>query len=147
MMEKQRMEASRLYNDFEEVAESIEQGAMMPREGTETQAVAKPCLTLLATRAVVVILLFTVAGLATLAKNGQYYPKSNPARNVSISTKMNVTHGPVQVAAEPSQHFARFYLPQPPLRVIRARDEQVLQKPPVGVMVSMQHRSPPVVLS
>ena len=34
------------------------------------------------------LLLILVAGLSTLAKNGQYFPKTTPAHNVSISTKM-----------------------------------------------------------
>ncbi len=120
---------------------------MMPRENTVTQPTPKKFWAVFATKTAIIALLFTVAGLATLAKNGQYYPKSNPARNVSISTKMDVTHSTVQVAAEPSQLLARFYPPQPQLRIVSVHYEPVLQKTPIGVTVSMQHRSPPVPLS
>lgn len=115
----------------------------MPPKYTAAEVKASGLWNLLATRVAIVILLFTVAGLATLAKNAQYYPKSNPASNVSISTKMNVTHAPVQVAAEPSQEVTRVYLPQPPVRVSYVRYERTLPKPPIGVTVTRQHRSPP----
>jgi hypothetical protein len=120
---------------------------VMPQESTDTRPKANRFWTVLATRAVIAVLLFTVAGLATLAKNGQYYPKSNPVRNVSISTKMNLNHSLVQVAAEPSQPVARFFRPQPPLRAVRLHSPQALQIPRISVVVSMQHRSPPVHIS
>ena len=98
-------------------------------------------------RAVIVMLLFTVAGLATFAKNGQYYPKSNPAQHVSISIKMNVVHSSAQVAEEPLQPVARLFLPQPPIRIYRVRVEEPPLALPIGVVVSMQFRSPPSYLA
>ena len=114
----------------------------MPLETTNARSTAR-FLTVLATKTAIVVLLFTVAGLATLAKNGQYYPQSNPARNVSISTKMNVAHAPVQLDVEPSRPTARLAPPQPPLRAPQASYAEVAPTPPIGVRVSMQHRSPP----
>lgn len=100
-----------------------------------------------ASKATILLLLFTVAGLATFAKNGQYYPDSNPAQHVSISIKMNVAHSPVQAAEEPLQPVSRFLPPQPALQSLQVRVEEASPTPPIGVTVSMQHRSPPSVLS
>src|SRR5215469_6841996 len=100
-----------------------------------------------ACKAVVLLLLFTVAGLATFAKNGQYYPKSNPAQHVSVSIKMNVAHSPAHVAEEPLEPVARFLIPQPPLHSPRVQVEEIPTALPIGVTVSMQHRSPPLASS
>lgn len=98
-------------------------------------------------KATILLLLFTVAGLATFAKNGQYYPDSNPAQHVSISIKMNVTHSQVQAAEEPLQPVSRFLPPQPPVQSLQVHVEEASPTPPIGITVSMQHRSPPSVLS
>ena len=119
---------------------------MMPPESAKTHPTVR-FLKVLATRAAIVLLLFAVAGLATLAKDGQYYPKSNPARNVSISTKMQITPGPVQVTVEPSRPVARFVPPQPPLRPSQSSYADIAPTPPISVRVSMQHRSPPCLVS
>lgn len=100
-----------------------------------------------AIRITIVLLLFTVAGLFTLAKNGQYYPKSNPAQNVSVSIKMNVAHSSAHVAEEPLQPVARFFLPRPPVGVSRVEVDETPLGPPVGIVVSMQLRSPPPYLA
>lgn len=96
-----------------------------------------------ASKATILLLLFTVAGLATFAKNGQYYPNSNPAQHVSVSIKMNVTHSPAQAAEEPLQFVSRFLPPQPPVQSPRVQVEEASPTPPIGITVSMQHRSPP----
>lgn len=98
-------------------------------------------------RVAVVVLLFTVTGLFTLAKNGQYYPKSSPERSVSVSIKMNVAHSSVYVAEQPLQPVARLFLPQPPVPVHRVQAEEPPLKPPIGVVVSMQFRAPPSYLA
>ena len=120
---------------------------MMPKESAAAQRTPQNLWAIFATKTAIFVLLFTVAGLATLAKNGQYYPKSDPARNVSISTKMNVSHSPVQVAGEQLQAVALLFRALPPLRTARVRYAENLRKPPIGVVVSMQHRSPPAQLS
>lgn len=99
-----------------------------------------------ASRATIILLLFTVAGLATFAKNGQYYPESNPAQHVSVSIKMNVTHSLVQATEEPLQPVSRFLPPQPSVPSPQVRAEATSPSPPVGITVSMQHRSPPPAL-
>ena len=100
-----------------------------------------------ASKATILLLLFTVAGLATFAKNGQYYPDSNPAQHVSVSIKMNVTHSPVQAADEPLQPVSRFLPPQPPVQSPQVQVEEASPTPAIGIAVSMQHRSPPSVFS
>ncbi len=98
-------------------------------------------------RLTVLVLLFTVTGLFTLAKNGQYYPKSNPARDVSVTIKMNVVHSSAQVAEEPLEPVARLFLPQPPVPIFRVQVNEPLLIPPIGVVVSMRFRSPPSYLA
>jgi hypothetical protein len=120
---------------------------MLPRGNTAAQPITKNLWAIFATKTAIFVLLFTVAGLATLAKNGQYYPTSNPARNVSISTKMNVSHSPVHVAGEQMQTVTFLFPLLPPLRAARALYAEALQKPPIGVIVSTQYRSPPAQLS
>jgi hypothetical protein len=119
---------------------------MTPQERTVGQPIPKKLWKIFATKTTILVLLFTVAGLATLAKNGQYYPKSDPARNVSISTKMNVSHSPMHVVGE-QQTVALLFSVLPALRTARVRNAEDLRKPPIGVVVSMQHRSPPAQLS
>jgi hypothetical protein len=120
---------------------------MMPPPSTANQPVPNSWA-LFATKATILLLLFTVAGLATLAKNGQYYPKSNPAKYVSISTKMNVVVQPsAHLNNQQLQPTTRFSPPHPqfPLAWV-----QPLQPPAVrtiSVTVSMQHRSPPFAVS
>jgi hypothetical protein len=91
----------------------------------------------------VVMLLISVAGLSTLAKDGQYYPKTHPARYVSISTKMNVSHAPILVSRDKLQLIARISPPLPTIRRIPADRSEAVPTLRIGVIVSMQHRSPP----
>lgn len=95
----------------------------------------------------VALLLFTVLGLFTLAKTGQYYPESNPAQHLSVSIKMNIAHSSIEAAEEPQDVAICFFLPQPPPRQHRAQMEEPPPIVPVGVTVSMQHRSPPLALA
>jgi hypothetical protein len=98
-------------------------------------------------RLTVILLLFTVAGLFTLAKTGQYYPTSNPAQHISVSIKMNVVHSSLEAAEEPLQPVIRFLLSQPPVGPRLIQSDEPSPVVPVGVTVSMQHRSPPYVLA
>lgn len=116
---------------------------MMPQESTATSPTAKRLQGIFVTRAAIVVLVFTVAGLATLAKNGQYYPKSDPARCVSISTKMNVAHSPVDNAGGLLQAVSPAFPPQTTLPITRAQRAEPAPVRRIGLIVSMQHRSPP----
>jgi hypothetical protein len=95
----------------------------------------------------VLLLLFGIAGLATLAKDGQYYPTANPARQVSLSTKMNDSHVPVAVNRVPSDTVARMTPPKPRPVIRTRREPEPLPVQSVGITVTLQHRSPPAVLA
>jgi hypothetical protein len=68
-------------------------------------------------KAVLITLLFAVAGLATMAKNGQYFPQDSSAHYVSLSTKMNVAHSSIQfVVDDLQQPVTRLFSLQVPMR-------------------------------
>jgi hypothetical protein len=94
-------------------------------------------------RVAVVMLLVAVAGLSTLAKNIQYFPKTNPTHYVTSSTKMKVVHAPVVLERDRQLPVSEVSLPSP--RVWSAREDRFegILIPAIGVTVSMQHRSPP----
>ena len=104
----------------------------------------KTVWTALLAKAVVLVLLFSVAGLATLAKNGQYYPKSNPANQVSISTKMNLAHAPAHLAKDHLQPAALSARLRPALQICRMASISAPRMLRAGLTVLMQDRSPPV---
>src|SRR5271156_4895930 len=93
--------------------------------------------------ALVLLLLVAVVGLFTLAKSGQYFPRTNPVRHVSVSIKMNVAHAPVVILGEKLEPVARVAPPPPTLRVTRLEQFEVAPAQRISVPVSMQHRSPP----
>jgi hypothetical protein len=93
--------------------------------------------------ATVVLLLFAVAGLSTLAKNSQYFPKSNPAHYVNASNKMKVVAPPVVFERAPLQPIAKVVPPRPCVPKKHGIEEVSLPLPSIGVTVSIQHRSPP----
>jgi len=93
--------------------------------------------------ALVLLLLVAVVGLCTLAKNGQYYPRTNPVRYVSLSIKMNVAHTSVVNLGDKLEPVARVAPPPPIVRVTRLEQFEATPAQKIGVTVSMQHRSPP----
>jgi hypothetical protein len=97
--------------------------------------------------ATVVLLLFAVAGLSTLAKNSQYFSKSNPAHYVNIATKMTESHLPAVINRTPQLPVARFVPPQPEMQITQVVRAEIPALPSIGVTVSLQHRSPPISLS
>jgi hypothetical protein len=101
----------------------------------------------LLTKLGVLLLLFAIASLATLAKDGQYYPTANPARQVSLSTKMNESHAPVVVNRVPSDAVVRISPPKPCLVIRTRREPEPLPVQSVGITVALQHRSPPLSLT
>lgn len=94
----------------------------------------------------VILLLVTLAGLATMAKDGQYYHGSNPEHLISLSTKMNVGQAPVVLGPSSSQRMGRILASK--LRATtRVRiDYTPLPVQPVALRLSIRHRSPPVVV-
>jgi len=95
----------------------------------------------------IVLLLVGLAGLATVAKDGQYYPTANPARQISVSTKMNLNHVPVIFSRTPLQKVAQVVAAKPRPMIRRSPEPELLLIEPVGVTVSLQHRSPPTIVS
>ena len=98
-------------------------------------------------RAAIVMLLFAVAALSTVAKQGQYFAKPNPARYASLSTKMNVASAPVIVDRGPLKPIASSELPRPVAHVTRMEDMAAPSIERIRLIVSMQHRSPPLSLA
>jgi hypothetical protein len=96
----------------------------------------------------VLLLLVAIAGFATLAKNSQYYSKSNPAHYINIASKMKVAAVPAVIDRAPLlRHLESFTLPLPQLHVTRVVRAETPPVPSIGVSVSWQHRSPPILLS
>lgn len=93
--------------------------------------------------ATVILLLFAVAGLSTLAKNSQYFPKSNPTHYVNIASKMKVAPTPVVLERAPLYPVAKVIPPQPCAPRNHGVEEITLPSPSIAVTVSIQHRSPP----
>jgi len=79
----------------------------------------------LLTKVVICALLFAVAGLATMAKNGQYFPETSSAHYVSISTKMNVVHSSVQFTVDDLHPVTRLFSLQPPMRAKRVEQSTI----------------------
>jgi hypothetical protein len=97
--------------------------------------------------AMVFLLLVAVAGLSTIAKDSQYFPRTDPVRHASLSTKMKVAHAPVVISGDKLQPIARVV---PPLRAVRVTRLEQFETAPllrISVAVSMQHRSPPFSLA
>src|SRR5262249_30893990 len=101
----------------------------------------------LVVRATVVALLVFVAGLATLAKNSQYLPKTNPARYLSIASKMKADTdvAPARVSLEPAQPCSRLELHRPVLVLFRINERETPFVQRCGLLVCIRHRAPPFV--
>jgi hypothetical protein len=92
--------------------------------------------------ALLALLLFAVPTLSTLAKTSWYLPQSNPGHYLNIASKMQVRHCAVILEKAPLHTTAKLPIPQPVTRSAR-EDDSVPPKPAIGVIVSLQHRSPP----
>ena len=88
------------------------------------------------------LLLFAVPTLSTLAKNSCYLPQSNPVHYLNIASKMQVPYVPVVLEKAPLRPIAKL-IPAP--EVIRSTHEPDPEppRPSIGVLVALQHRSPP----
>jgi hypothetical protein len=93
--------------------------------------------------ATVVLLLFAVTGLSTLAKNSQYFPNSNPAHYINISNKMKGAPAPVLLDPAPLYPIAKVVPPRPCAPVNHGVEEIWPPSASIGVTVSIQHRAPP----
>jgi hypothetical protein len=93
--------------------------------------------------ATVVLLLIAVTGLSTVAKNSPYFPKSDPAHYINISSKMKGAPAPVLLERAPLCVIAKVIPPQPFTPRNHGVEEMSLPSPSIGITVSIQHRSPP----
>ena len=95
----------------------------------------------------VLILLVSVAGLATGAKNSLYYPRNISVHYLSIASKAKVAASATQIDRNPLHPVGKLV----PLRPLtRIAPENKTEAPPIQrlcVTVALQHRSPPSVLS
>jgi len=94
-------------------------------------------------RVAVVLLLFLVAGLATLAKNVQYLPKADSAHYINCATKMKASQAAHEGDRKPLQPVARVIPAPPPYRPPHHDEPETLSIQLIGLTVSLQHRSPP----
>lgn len=102
---------------------------------------------LLYVRIAIVFLLVAIAGFSTLAKNSQYYSRSNPAHFLNISSKMKVSQAPAVLDREPLRLVAKLVTPLRPVRSYPVVEQEVLERPSIGITLILQHRSPPTFVS
>ena len=97
-------------------------------------------------KAAVLLLLFAVTGLSILSMHTRYLPKSNPIRFISKAAKMNVAHHSAVPAAGPLYRAAELAPPQPEFRTVLAVQPERFHLRQIGLILSLQHRSPPSLL-
>jgi hypothetical protein len=88
------------------------------------------------------LLLFGVAGLSTLAKQGKYLPKSSPLRHYAKATKMEQVHHPVDFFPVPAQPASRILPPQPEFSTTPLVWLGLALRP-TGLTISFENRAPP----
>jgi hypothetical protein len=100
-------------------------------------------------RAAAILLVVSLAGFVTLARNAQYLPQSNPARYLSIASKMKVSPkacvAPVEL--QPALPGSLVRIPEPlgfVTRVDRGRPP-LLQR--IDINICLPQRAPPSHLS
>jgi len=98
-------------------------------------------------KSAILLLLLAVGALSTLTKVSQYYPPSSSAHYVSIANKMNVAHPAPVLSQKPLHLIARITPPQPALRASRPVEPDISFVQRIGLVVSLQHRSPPSFLA
>jgi hypothetical protein len=94
-------------------------------------------------KSAILFLLLAVGALSTFTRVSQYYPQVSSVRYVTISNKMNVGHSAPVLNRTPLTLVAQILPPQPAFRVIRPEEPEIPVTQQVGVVVSLQHRSPP----
>jgi hypothetical protein len=96
--------------------------------------------------ALLVLLLFAVPALATLAKNSWYLPQSNPGHYLNIASKMQVPHCPVILEKAPLRAIVKF-VPTPEVTRSTLERDSKPPIPSISVTLSLQYRSPPFISS
>jgi hypothetical protein len=98
-------------------------------------------------RAVLLLLLFAVTVLSTLAKDAKYLPKSNPLRHFAQSTKMESLHHPLDSDPSSTPSVSGVVPPQPRFlaRLLVQSQGPALYESPLAVF--FQRRAPPSLLA
>jgi len=91
----------------------------------------------------ILLLLVAVAGLSALARHSQYLPKSNPTHYFSSITKMEVDQLPLVFFPAPMFAVAMVVPDEPAFQRSPRAASQRIDIPQIGLVVSLQHRSPP----
>lgn len=117
---------------------------MHPVTKSDLGSAREKCAAHVLSRVAILTLLFAVAGLATLAKNSLYYPKSDSVQYVSIASKMKVAHALILEHRQSLQPGVRMILPQPAVRVVTVPRIERTPFPPLALTIAPQHRSPPL---
>jgi hypothetical protein len=116
---------------------------MCTQERTSNRSLRTPILF----KSAILFLLLAVGALSTVTRVSQYYPQTASTRYVTIANKMNVAHPPALIARMPLQLVARMTPPQPAIRMTRRVEPEVPCTQRIGIVVSLQHRSPPSFLA
>ncbi len=94
-------------------------------------------------RTVAFLLLFAVAGLSTLAKQGRYLPAGNPLHHYSQAAKMELVHHPLEFVPVTTGVAPRIVPPQPAFTSTLLIQPEGLSLHQVELAVCFQHRAPP----
>jgi hypothetical protein len=92
----------------------------------------------------IIALLIGVATLATLAKNGQYFPQADPAHQVSISTKLNFAYAKISVPVDQAQPAIPVVLVVPVITATPLEPFEAALPNRTATFTSTQLRSPPL---
>jgi hypothetical protein len=98
-------------------------------------------------RLAILLLLIAMVGFATAAKNSQYYSSSNPSHFLNISSKMKVSTVPVVLDREPLPLVERLIAPMQETKAFPVVELEVPDVPALAVTLTLQHRSPPSLVS
>jgi hypothetical protein len=94
-------------------------------------------------RTAILLLLVSVAGLATTARYSSYLPESSPIHFIAGISKMDVDHLPVLFAPVRVNATAIIAPPEQTFQCWPESTSQKIELPQIGLTLSLQHRSPP----
>jgi hypothetical protein len=98
-------------------------------------------------RPAILLLIFAIAGLTTLAKQSRYLPESNPSHYLSSATKLSMGNHPIDFLAADLRPVAKVVPLQPEFRAFPQTTAKKLDLLQIGLVVSLQHRAPPSLLA
>jgi hypothetical protein len=118
----------------------------MPEDAHPVKSRARSLSSRIVTRLLILILLCTVAGLSTGAKNSLYYPRTNAVHYLSAACKIKVAAAPQPIDRTLLQSVAVAIEPQPQIRTGLENQTEAPPVQSVSVTVALQHRSPPLLI-